>query len=107
MTNCIVSVTSRLDRLIHMSQSLPVSSLGEPAVSRLPGLTPPPGTTPDFTDAESRGSVLIIVNGILLVVMAIFMVIRAYTKLVIIRKLSWDDLTVSLSALGAFALYGF
>ena len=90
-----------------MSQQSPNSFPGGPAVLQLPALKPPPGTTPNFTNAEDRGAVLTIVNGFLLVVMAIFMVIRAYTKSVIIRKLSWDDLTVSISAFGAFALYGF
>ena len=90
-----------------MSQPLLNSASGDPAVLQLPALEPPPGMAPNFTNAENRGAVLIIVNGILLAVMAIFMVIRVYAKSVIIQKLSWDDLTVSFSAFGAFALYGF
>ena len=90
-----------------MAQPLLNSASGDPAVLQLPALEPPPGTAPNFTNAENRGAVPIIVNGILLAVMAMFMMIRAYTKSVIIRKLSWDDLTVSFSAFGAFALYGF
>ena len=35
----------------------------------------------------------------------VFVAIRVYTKLAIIRKVSWDDLTISFSALGAIALY--
>ena len=90
-----------------MSQPLPNLTPGDPAVLQLPALEPPPGTAPSFTNAENRGAVLIIVNGILLAVMAMFLVIKVYTKSVIIRKLSWDDLIVSFSAFGAFALYGF
>ena len=48
---------------------------------------------------------LIIVNGILLALMMIFIAIRFYTKLAVIRKVSWDDLTASLSALGPITLY--
>ena len=107
LTKCILAFTTLLDHLVHMSQQLPNSFRGGPAILQLPALKPPPGTAPNFTNAEDRGAVLTIVNGFLLVVMAIFMVIRAYTKSVIIRKLSWDDLTVSISAIGAFALYGF
>ncbi len=107
MTNSTVSVTSPLDCLVHMSQLLPVSSLGDPALLQLPGLTPPSGTAPNFTDPDNRGALIIIVNGILLAIMTVFIGIRAYTKTAIVRKLSWDDMTVSLSALGATALYGF
>lgn len=35
----------------------------------------------------------------------VFLAIRVYTKLAIIRKVSWDDLTISFSALGAITLY--
>ena len=90
-----------------MSQQLPNSFPGGPAILQLPALKPPSGTAPNFTNAEDRGAVFIIVNGFLLVVMAIFMLIRAYKKSVTIRKLSCDDLTVSICAIGAFALYGF
>ena len=34
-----------------------------------------------------------------------FILIRAYTKLAIIRKVNWDDLTISLATLGAILLY--
>lgn len=98
---------SLLQNLWSMSQPSPNPTPGDPAVLQLPALEPPPGTVPNFTNAENRGAVLIIVNGTLLVVMAMFMVIRVYTKSVIIRKLSWDDLTISFSAFGAFALCGF
>lgn len=87
--------------------SLPISSsdLEDPAVFNLPGLKPPPGVTPDFMHPRNRGPVLIIVNGILLALMMILIATRFYTKLAIIRKVSWDDLTASLSALGAITLY--
>ena len=107
LTKCILAFTTLLDHLVHMFNNcqIPFQDALRSSNSRLS--SPLPGTAPNFTNAEDRGAVLTIVNGFLLVVMAIFMVIRAYTKPVIIRKLSWDDLTVSISAIGAFALYGF
>lgn len=103
----IVADTTVLDHLVHMSQPLLNSTPGDLTVLQVPALEPPPGTVPNFTNAENRGAVLIIINGILLAVMAIFMVIRVYTKSVIIRKLSWDNLTISFSAFRAVTLYAF
>ena len=88
-----------------MSQPISPLSLEDPAVFHLPGLPPPPGITANFTHPRNRGPVLIIVNGTLLGLMMIFIAIRVYTKLAIIRKVSWDDLTISFSALGAITLY--
>ena len=88
-----------------MSQAISPSFLENPAVLQLPALTPPQGTAPNFTHPRNRGPVLVIVNGILLGLMMVFLTIRVYTKLAIIRKVSWDDLTISFSALGAITLY--
>lgn len=88
-----------------MSQPFSPSALEDPAVFQSPGLTPPPGTTPNFTHPTDRGPVLIVVNGILLALMMVFIAIRSYTKLAIVRKVSWDDLSVCLSALGGITLY--
>ena len=98
-------VSSPLGHSSHMSLPISSSDLEDPAVFNLPGLKPPPGVTPDFMHPRNRGPVLIIVNGILLALMMILIATRFYTKLAIIRKVSWDDLTASLSALGAITLY--
>ena len=87
-----------------MSQSK-LSPLDDPTLLQLPALTPPPGVIPNFAHPMDRGPVLTIVNGILLALMMIFIALRVYTKLAIVRKISWDDLTVSLSALGSIFLY--
>ena len=105
LANVNLFVPSPLDHSFHMSLPISSSDQEDPAVSNLPGLTPPPGFTPDFTHPRNREPVLIIVNGILLALMMIFIAIRFYTKLAVIRKVSWDDLTASLSALGAITLY--
>ena len=89
-----------------MSQQLPASALQDPAFLELPALPPPPGVLPNFTDPESNGQSSIIAGAILVTVIIITVANRAYTKLCIIRKTSWDDLTLSLSAVGAIASYG-
>ena len=78
---------------------------GNNDVLQLPALRPPPGVFPNFEDPSSRGPVLIIVNGVLLGLMTVFIAVRIYTKLCLIQKASWDDLTVSLSVLGVLWLY--
>ena len=98
-------LASLLDNFFNTSQSISPLSLEDPALLQLPGLTPPPGITANFTNSRNRGPVLIIVNGILLGLMTVFIAIRFYTKLAIVRKVSWDDLTISFSVLGAITLY--
>ena len=89
-----------------MSQQLPASALQDPAIFELPALPPPPGVIPDFTNPESNGESLIITGAILLTFVIVAVASRAYTKLCIIQKMSWDDLTLYLSAIGAIASYG-
>ena len=86
-------------------QQIPPAALSDPAVLGLPALAPPAGVVPNFTNPESKGPIFVIVGTILLVLMVVFLSNRIYTKSFIVRKLSWDDLAVSLSALGAVALY--
>ena len=89
-----------------MSQQLPASAIQDPAILELPALPPPPGVIPDFTNPESKGESLIIARAILLTLVVTAVANRAYTKLCIIHKISWNDLTMSLSATGAIASFG-
>ena len=82
-----------------------MSALQDPAVLQLPALDPPPGIIPNFANPENKGPTLIVVGALLLVLVIISLANRAYTKLLIVRKTSWDDLTISLSALGAIVTY--
>ena len=88
-----------------MSQKVPASVLQDPAFLQLPALTPPPGVESNFQNPEDKGPTLVIVGGILLALVVISLLNRAYTKLCIIQKVSWDDLTISLSAVGAIIWY--
>ena len=82
------------------------ASQQDAAILRLPALAPPPGVTPDFTNPKNIGPRLVILGAILLTFVIIALANRAYTKLYIVRKVSLDDFTVSLSVLGAIASYG-
>lgn len=58
-----------------------------------PFLPPPPGTVPNFTQPDTIGRTLTVTCSIFLVIMAAFVMVRIYTKIWIIRKPTWDDLT--------------
>ena len=60
-------------------------------LSTIPALPPPPGEESNFTNGETLGNVVIIVNSVFLVLMLIAITIRLYTKAFIIRSLWWDD----------------
>ena len=80
--------------------------LADPEIlSQIPGGTPPAGLVPNFAHPANQGPTLIAVGGVMIALMMGFLMNRLYTKARIVRKFSWDDLTVSLSALGAIALY--
>lgn len=89
-----------------MASQLTPAILADPdALRQYPASAPPPGITPNFGHPENRGPVLIAVGGLMIALMTILLAIRIYTKARIVRKFSWDDLTVSLAALGAIAMY--
>ena len=88
-----------------MSQQIPGSALQDPAILHLPALPPPLGLVPNFTNPENQDSRLIVVGATLLTLVVIALMNRAYTKLFIIRKTSWGDLAISVSAVGAIVSY--
>lgn len=88
-----------------MYQQIPASALQDPAFLQQPALKPPPGVIPNFLHPEEKGPTLVIVGAILLALVVIALANRAYTKLCIVQKVSWDDLTISLSAVGAIVWY--
>ena len=79
--------------------------LSDPNFLNYPAQLPPAGVTPNFTDPKDRGPVFVVVGGVLIALMMLFLSIRAYIKGILLRKVSWDDLTVVLSSLGAIFLY--
>ena len=61
------------------------------ALSSYPTLPPPPGVMPNFMDPENQNQPLIVVASLLLVIMGAIVLNRAYCKIFIVRKYSWDD----------------
>lgn len=88
-----------------MYQQIPASALQDPAFLQQPALKPPPGVLPNFMNPEEKGPTLVIVGAILMALILIALANRAYTKLCIVQKVSWNDLTIALSAVGAIVWY--
>lgn len=63
----------------------------------LPGLLPPANVYPNFVNPASQGKTYTSVATVLVVTMIVFVTIRQYTRLCIIRKLGWDDCTYKLA----------
>lgn len=89
-----------------MSYQTSAAAPHDPAFLQLPALDAPPGVIPNFTNPESLGPRLIVTGAILSTFVIIALANRAYTKLSIVRKMSLDDLTISLAAIGAIVSYG-
>lgn len=56
-----------------------------------PFLPPPGGLVPNYTKPHSTGRSLTITCSIFLGIMIVFVMVRLYTKLKIIKKATWDD----------------
>ena len=71
--------------------SLPSPTGGSAALANEPALAPPPGVVPNFVNPYNQGPILLVIGSILIVLMAVLVSVRAYTKIYIQRKLAWDD----------------
>ncbi|KAF6238584.1 hypothetical protein HO173_003089 [Letharia columbiana] len=74
-------------------------------LNSLPALQPPAGVQPNFVNPEDRGYILNSVATVLLCLMVSLFANRVYTKLFIIRKMGWDDLSCTIGFLGSIAMY--
>ncbi|KAH6700564.1 hypothetical protein BKA61DRAFT_681673 [Leptodontidium sp. MPI-SDFR-AT-0119] len=54
-------------------------------------ILPPPGVIPDFEHPESRGYQIILANAILFPLVTLFVVLRIYTRAIIVRNVGSDD----------------
>lgn len=59
--------------------------------SMIPIGKPPSGKLPNFVDPESTAGVATAVTILFTVLMALFVIVRMYTKLFISRSIDWDD----------------
>jgi len=66
---------------------------------------PPPGVIPNFVDPETRGPVLLIVGSIFMVIMLVLASMRFYTKIFIVRRLTWDDYTCGIAVVGTIMYF--
>lgn len=55
------------------------------------GLRPPPGVTPNFVDPYSTRAYFILTFVMCVTVTSIFILVRAYTKMYIIKSHQWED----------------
>lgn len=60
-------------------------------LSQVPTETPPPGVESNFEESSSLKRPTVIVVSILLVLVFIFLTIRVHVKILITKKLTWDD----------------
>ena len=60
-------------------------------LSKIPALAPPPGVTPNFDNPSSIGKAIIIVNVVFLTLMLGFVIMRIYTRGILLGSLHWDD----------------
>ncbi|KAL8768286.1 MAG: hypothetical protein Q9209_005425 [Squamulea sp. 1 TL-2023] len=64
-----------------------------------PASTPPPGVIPDFQDPFTLRPYWIVTAALGLVATGIFLALRLYTKIVVVKKLRWEDYTCTLGSL--------
>ena len=75
------------------------------SIEDFPAMAPPPGVQPLSKNPESQGYIIFIVGSVMLVLMLSLFTVRIYTKLRIVKKTSWDDLTCTLSFLMAVIFF--
>lgn len=75
------------------------------ALSNSPATQPPAGVESNFSNPRNQSQLLLVVTSFLLGIMGIFFLIRVYTKSFMVRKYSWDDLTMIFAVLGSAAFY--
>ena len=68
-----------------------LSQLSPAELSQMPSIPPPPGATIDFDGPNLLGTTSITVTSVFMGLAFVFLGIRAYTKIKIYRKGSWDD----------------
>lgn len=68
-----------------------LAQLGPAELSKLPSMPLPPGATVDFDGPNPLGTTAITVTSVFIGIAFSFVGIRAYTKINIHRRGSWDD----------------
>ncbi|PWY74322.1 hypothetical protein BO70DRAFT_381417 [Aspergillus heteromorphus CBS 117.55] len=64
-----------------------------------PAMAPPAGTTSNFVDPPSDGTRFLVVNCIFLPLAVIALAVRTWTRVVVVRSVSWDDYIMIVSVI--------
>jgi hypothetical protein len=68
-----------------------INSIPPALLATIPAASPPPGIVPNFDHPPSRSNLLLGLTSVFLSLAVISYFIRMYTKIKILRKVSWDD----------------
>ena len=60
-------------------------------IRMIPALPPPPGSKSNFIDPVDHGVIYIAVGSVGLVLVVLFVLLRLYVKVWILRLFGWDD----------------
>lgn len=82
-----------------------LAQLGPAELSKLPSMPLPPGATVDFDGPNPLGTTAITVTSVFIGIAFSFVGIRAYTKINIHRRGSWDDLTCALGLISTLLFW--
>lgn len=57
----------------------------------IPAMEPPPGQVSNFIDPPYCGAKFVVVNCVFLPMALIALIVRTWTRVVVVRSVSWDD----------------
>jgi len=54
-------------------------------------IPPPPGVKANFSSPKTRGNIIIIMGALLLALVFVFIAVRFYIKVIIVKSQNWGD----------------
>jgi hypothetical protein len=83
-----------------------ISQLTPAMLQKLPAMAPPPGHFTDFANPGHDGSnahQTVVVSAVLTALTVVILLLRLYTKFVVIKAPGWDDCRCPNSRIGTYA----
>lgn len=74
-------------------------------LANMSAIPAPDDVVVNLVNPSSRGDMQIIVSSVILAISMLFFINRVYTKLFLMRKLSWDDATITIAVLSIIAYF--
>lgn len=68
-----------------------MSGMSMAELAMTPAAPPPPGVVPSFDGSSDRARLYIVLCSVVLSVACMFVLLRLYAKLLILRSPGWDD----------------